>query len=938
MKPKRIVISAFGSYGGKEIIDFDKVETGIFLITGDTGSGKTTIFDAITFALFNETSGGKRDSDMMRSQYADDATPTFVEFTFQYAGESYSIRRNPNYRRMRKRRNKAGEYTYTTELTSVELTLPDGRLFPGKTKETNDKIQEILGVNASQFTQISMIAQGEFLKLLHASSRDRKEIFTRIFDTQIYGRIQYQLKERSKELEQQLSVNALLCEHEIANVSIMLTSLWQQQWQEVSARPETGLSEIIATIAEIIDEIKQELVILSSAEAIAQNKLLQIRINRKQANEWNQLLEHEQKEKEIIQKTDQYIALLHQNIEKETKQLSIVEKKCQNDLPKLQKEIMAGHDLLPQYGILTSRQEALKQKQQEKSQREQELEHLEVNLAKEAAKLSDLTCRSEQLVHAIIKLPEWEQQEKERSWRQEILLEMNKNQASQIELKKKWNEQQVKLKKVQTSSVEKKQIYEEKNNIFITEQAGILAARLADQTPCPVCGSRQHPHKAALRQEALTAQQVEQAKKEWEQAEQELNKQQKEVQKEKEAYEAITTMLLLDSKRIFGSTDLSNLQDALNENEKALKYAISQKEHLIKQQQYQNSQSRRKEQLESVINTKREERAALLETLYKIRLSYETQFQALQELSRSLPFETETDLKKHIEKAEHELHQLEQDERESRDKLQQMKQDLAKTEGTLQEKKASLQRLQQQRNGHGKVDTKTMECEEKEWDKQRKELGDKIIMLNGLKSRNEHVIKNLDQQKQKKEKLVGQYQLVEGLNRVANGNLNKQAHIDLQTYVQRRYFKRIIQEANQRLIKMSDGGFQLRCREMEKLGKQGEVGLDLDVYDFMTDQIRDIKTLSGGESFLAALSMALGMSDVLQRAAGRVHLDTMFIDEGFGYLDEESRVRAIRILHELAGETKLVGIISHVTELKEQLERRLVVTKTDHGSKLQWEV
>ena len=200
MRPIRLEMSAFGSYAEKTVIDFSKIANGLFLITGDTGAGKTTIFDAITYALYGQTSGGKRDGNMMRSQYASEDCETYVEFVFQYRNENYTIRRNPEYMRVGKRKNADGSLKYVKEAPKVELMMPDGMVFTGKKKETDLKITEIMGMDAEQFTQIAMIAQGDFLKLLHAESKERRKIFSRIFQTRYYYQIQESLKKQALDL------------------------------------------------------------------------------------------------------------------------------------------------------------------------------------------------------------------------------------------------------------------------------------------------------------------------------------------------------------------------------------------------------------------------------------------------------------------------------------------------------------------------------------------------------------------------------------------------------------------------------------------------------------------------------------------------------------------------------------------------------------------
>ena len=207
MRPVRLEMSAFGSYAGKVEIDFTRVKQGLFLVTGDTGAGKTTIFDAITYALYDQTSGGRRDGNMMRSQYAQKETDTYVKYTFSSSGKCYTIRRNPEYLRLGKRRGKDGSLRYVKEAPGVELTLPDGSVYQGKKRETDAKIAEIMGMDVDQFTQIAMIAQGDFLKLLHAESKERKAIFSRIFQTRLYADVQENLKRSASELYSRLENN-----------------------------------------------------------------------------------------------------------------------------------------------------------------------------------------------------------------------------------------------------------------------------------------------------------------------------------------------------------------------------------------------------------------------------------------------------------------------------------------------------------------------------------------------------------------------------------------------------------------------------------------------------------------------------------------------------------------------------------------------------------
>ncbi|HPU62987.1 MAG TPA: SMC family ATPase, partial [Mobilitalea sp.] len=291
MKPIYIKMSAFGSYAGEEVIDFTGINNGIFLITGDTGAGKTTIFDAITYALYDRTSGGKRDGVMMRSQYAADDVRTFVEFKFQYRGETYIINRSPRQNRISKRRNKDGEYVLTTEQAAVTLIMPDGQPFRGNIKETNQKIVDIIGLDADQFTQIAMIAQGEFLKLLHASSKERKEIFGKIFNTRIYWLIEEELKRRANEVYIALEDNKKAIVRELEDVQLIKDSSLTELWNEMGRFTETDPEKQLEMLKQVIKEVKYREEDINSHIRVYKKELDEVNTKISQAKDLNKLFD-----------------------------------------------------------------------------------------------------------------------------------------------------------------------------------------------------------------------------------------------------------------------------------------------------------------------------------------------------------------------------------------------------------------------------------------------------------------------------------------------------------------------------------------------------------------------------------------------------------------------------------------------------------------------
>ncbi len=954
MKPIKLVMSAFGSYGGVEEIDFRDMKRGIFLITGDTGAGKTTVFDAITYALFDETSGGKRDGDMMRSQFADEGTPTYVELVFSYGGEEYCVRRNPNYQRISKRKNKDGEYTYTTEVAAVELTLPDGSVFPGKSRETNEKIKEILGVDVNQFTQISMIAQGEFLKLLHAPSKERKEIFSRIFDTKIYWQIQNRLKEQSKDLYIELSNNLLLLKRELENVQcpqgeekLLQEKLASEQlelaWQQAMERVETGKEEIFTLLKEMEALQKEQEAQLQKQETACEEQLHHLKLQMAQAEEINGRFVRKQETEKSVVDIEQKLKTLAGKLAEWNEHKKELEKALAERMPKLEQQLAEARNLLPKYEQLEQRQNQAKEFFQRRELAAKELTEVQKQEEQQKQTQELLQKNQKELEPQLEQLSGLQQQEKELIRQQTELAELMEIIGQTVEYKKQMEESGAKVSEAVAVHELRSREYERCNRIFIEEQAGVLASELEEGLPCPVCGSTSHPKKADLSKEAVTQQQVEVAKERLSKAQAMLEQEREKFLSYKQQYESQRHLMQNQGERLLGQnwteknaleitrnaladckTQLKELSERCRGIEKLQLQYRKQEEQLAETNQRLQQLSGQKEQRQN--------------KYHEENLLYEKARQSLEELMETLSYPSKEALEEHLGQLEREKQQLEGKQQTIWESIQTLKQQEAKGEGALEEQKKNLELLIKELEEKEPVDISSYSKQERELLTNREALEQKKLMLISVKNGNGQAEKNLEELYCKREVLMEQYRVAETLSRTANGNLRQQVRLDLQTYVQRRYFRHIIGEANRRLIKMSSGRFILQCRDLEQLGRQGEAGLDLDVYDMVTDKVRDVKTLSGGESFLASLSMALGMADVIQKNAGKVHLDTMFIDEGFGSLDEEARGKAIQILQELAGETRLVGIISHVTEMKEQMDRKLVISKGEKGSHASWQI
>lgn len=879
MKPIKLTMSAFGSYAGKEEVDFSKLNGGLFLITGDTGAGKTTIFDAITYALYDKTSGGRRDGSMMRSQYATDDEETYVEFEFAYRGEQYIVRRNPEYFRAGKRKKADGTVGLVKESAKVSLLLPDGMEFRGKKKEIDQKIEEILGLDVNQFTQICMIAQGDFLKLLHAESRERKKIFSRIFQTKSYWMIQEKLKEEAKQLYIQLEGNRQLCQNEMERVEIPENQEeeWEQWkiWKTLEFPP---LEEILEFLEEInvkgaVWEKEAETQVLELENAKEQRK---VRIEKQEeVNRLFQMLQQtkEQEARMELAKDTYEEAKIHLDLGKRAEKVVTLEqiwRTAKQDLKRVTGEVERLTNWL--------------QSQVEPEQKlKEEFEAAKTILEEQDPKLQE----------RILKLSDW----------------LPRYQSLKtVEIQQKRAAEQLAV--LMRSCEEAESRYETLYRRFFEEQAGILAKELKEGAPCPVCGSLTHPQLAQMSEDAPDQKDVEGAKEKRDQLEQKRAIAAEVFQRIKGQYAGEKNALL----ELTGGDELPEEAEVSKE----LTWCKQEKTRLF--QEEKQLEERWKQLVDERIRCE-----SLLESRQKQWKEYEIR---LLEADRACKEEWEnqefTDLKEY------------QDAKQWIPQQRVLEGQIKKYEESLIQTKSRLQMLEKQTEGKHAGDlTEEREMFEK-LQKEHQHWKSEEMKRHNVNEKNREARKKLQHYYQQTEKIQKRYELVQNLSRTANGTLPGSVKMDFETYVQRKYFKQIIHAANRRLAKMTSNEFILQCREIQNLSSQGQAGLDLDVYHLVSNTVRDVKSLSGGESFMAALAMALGLADIVQHTAGAVSLETMFIDEGFGSLDNEARERAIQILKELAGEKALVGIISHVNELKEQMDWQLYVSKTDKGSHAKW--
>ena len=927
MKPLKLTMSAFGSYAGKNVIDFTG-QQGIFLITGDTGAGKTTIFDAITYALYNQTSGGERNGNMMRSQYAQPETETYVELEFLYRGQTYRVRRNPDYKITKTLKN--GKIREQKVPHSVELTLPDGTVFPEKKNATDAKIIEILGLTADQFSQIVMIAQGDFLKLLYTKSDERKMIFSKLFRTDIYWKIQENLRRKSMEMDERIQENDRAFEQEKSRIILLPES------------EELPLDELVERLRERLkDALKEQNLRRANVEELNKkitkyeeiNKLFRSLEKIRQTGKELEARQAESKERrqqiENALKADKVLVAEQQNL----RQQQEVEQSAQA-IAKMTETLANDQEMFET--LKTQQQEAEAEQKREAADIQKKMLALEQSFPSYEALQN---ARSEEQQAKKV----WEDLGKtsEESFHKKkagiaALKEQQKQQEQVVEQTKK-NWEQTSL-----SASESAKHYEHMYEAFLKEQAGILAENLSAGCPCPVCGSTVHPDPAKLSDHAVTELEVEQAKKTRAAAEEkrdmayaafeaEKTEKQKLAQAvEKEEADFVLAQTIAKQQRKEAEQNYVSLQKIAEQIREKLVYpslAEAKKQYAAMQKAL--------EAAEQEIERKRQkvsELAEAMNTLKGQKLAEEEN----QKTAKKLAAKTEKEYAKLLEKSgfvSEETYHLAILPERSRSKLEREEKEY---ESQCLRQQSEQKLLEKQVSGKTYTDTTELNEQLKAEKQALKEAEKTYMELHTAYENDRAVLQNCAVYLEKGKKLESEDQVIKSLSKTANGRLSGSAKIDFETYIQRQYFKQIIHEANKRLLTMSNHQFILKLKEEANTGRKTNEGLDLSVYSLVTDSERDVKTLSGGESFLAALAMALGLSDIVERSAGAIHPDMMFIDEGFGSLDAQSRQQAIEVLGELAGDSRMVGIISHVTELKEQIDRKLVVSRTDKGSRAVW--
>ncbi len=913
MRPLKLTISAFGPYAGKTVLDLDKLgENGLYLITGDTGAGKTTIFDAITYALYGEASGKIREPKMFRSKYAEAGTPTEVELIFEYFGKQYRVKRNPEYDRPKSR----GE-GITTEKANAELYLPDGSVV-AKLSDVNAKIIDILGIDRNQFAQIAMIAQGDFLKLLHASTDDRKAIFQKIFKTQNYYKLQERLKNESGTLGAQIEKEKTALSANLQNIKCDESNVLA-----IDAR-KAKVGEL--PISEIIELLSNLIVADTNAEETQKTNTKKIEDDIEAVTRNLEKIENQQKaidskvENEKNLETENITYKLWDNLYQE-------ELKKKPEFDEKAKEIIKREEQLPKYKQRSDYKQEFSKKKAEIDKFENELKNKKEKSEKLKKDIERLKSEQSELENVGESYEKLKAEKENLKSREQDLDGLYKGIADLEILEKECNEKQRKYTEASQTFEKKKAEYDSKNKAYLDGQAGIIAETLKVGIPCPVCGSTEHPCPAVKLESVPTKEELDKFEKESEKTSKEAEQTSKEAGECNVKYTERKNTVVESAKKLLGVDDFDIILPELNKQKNDISEKLIK---LFEELTKLGIKKQRKEELLKEIPVKENENIELNDAITeteKSLASLKAELKRIDDqiklLDEKLDFATEEELNSKINELKAEKKRYDDQIEKYGKMLEESNKKIAGYESAVAEAKKHIDDGIKLDKVSEDAKKQTLQLRKAEADKRMSEIQIRIDTNRNILNRVKEISERIGDIEKK-------YKWVTALSNTANAKVSGKEKIMLETYIQMTYFDRIIRKANTRLMVMSGGQYEL-VRRQNTDNKKSQSGLDLDVIDHYNGSRRDVGTLSGGESFKASLSLALGLSDEIQSSAGGIHLDTMFVDEGFGSLDSESLSTAIRALEGLSEGNRLVGIISHVGELKERIDKQIVVTKNKNG-------
>ena len=926
MRPLRLTLSAFGPYAAEITLDLEKLgRGGLYLITGDTGAGKTTIFDAITYALYDHSSSGIREGSMLRCKYADDKTPTFVELEFEVHGVRYTVRRNPEYQRPKAR----GE-GMTTEKADATLTYPDDRPPVTKAKDVTAAVQEIIGLDYNQFSQIVLIAQGQFTKLLNASTEERSRIFRKLFRTQRYAQLQERLQAEAAALNQQRTAQNAKLDSLLGGLQFSPEDPDAEALRALCAQtvPETALALLDALTARQAAALEETGTTLHTTEAQL-DKVQQQLGAAAQAQRLAQQLAARQAELAAAKP-----ALDAARAEADRHAGDAAQ------LDALTAQVTQAQSALAAYDALdalcrqqTEARDAARLAAAQAHKRRTQLDSLNAALAAAEADLAALADADTRLLALQTRSTQLAQ-------RGEALAKLEQRLADCQRQAKTAHKAQESYRAAAAAQDEAHARRDALERAFLDAQAGLLAESLTEGVPCPVCGSTHHPARALLPHTAPTQAQVEVARQSAATADRQAQTASAAAQSALAAANEAKTSLRRDAETLLperftapeGTVPLTFalMTNVLSEETAALQTAQADCAARCRQAE---ADCRRRAQLEADRQAKTRQRPALEQAAAEADRSAAAQNASadalegqIAERRAALPYPRRKDAQAALDKLETDRSALRTGMDTAQRRLKQAEQAVAAAEAAVEALTAQQTAAQKELPARS---AEALTAQQTELTAARETLRSREKQLSAQLLPNRKTAAQYRAAAEARQALESRWQWVSALAATAGGTLTSKQKIKLEAYIQMNYLDRILRYANTRLMQMTAGQY-----ELERIGaenQRSQSGLDLGVIDHYNGTRRSVKTLSGGESFKASLALALGLSDEVQSSAGGIRLDTLFLDEGFGSLDEESLELAIRVLSGLTEGDRLVGIISHVGALKDRIDRQVVVHKARTG-------
>lgn len=927
MRPLKLSFESFNSYANKTSIDFDDFNSnGIFLITGPTGSGKTTIFDAIKYALYGEASGEDRKNISNFSDFANLESPSAVTFEFLHRGVKYRIERISSYQVSKKNKTPETDKKTPNKKTTVNFyQLIDGeeKLLASNATKVNEEVQNLLGIDKNQFSQIVMIAQGDFSKILTAKGSDRETLLRNIFNTEVYQQLQERLKTNTSQLEKEHEINLATAKNALQEINLN-----DQEQSDKVLEYLNNEKTILSHLDEIHTFIEEQNSALNKEAHSLDSKTIKLS-NRKDAlTGYLSQLESNQKIKDQISACNEYLDL-HKPILDQKKSAYDQAKKNEVEIEKLRSDITKLEEKIVRYDSASKQVESI----------ELEISKLDSQLLEHKRQIGLLEKKSAETQTLQNELKEKKQRLEENSNKlteierliSEIEQTVKRKENADVYLKE-LKEEQAALEELSIKHNHSKEEYLSAEQKFNAAQAGILASKLIEGSPCPVCGSIHHPQIASLSNNVPSETEIKKLKDTMESIRQKK-------QKQSEAVTASETKVDFENNEFKQSfTHVLSAVHLIDEfkNVDSFEELVHANKILIQQKSAIESQNKEKENLESRIDKTdidlkniEKSKAETNDSIQELTNHLNRRHGELSLIKNSSDLIDIDKIKICHENAVARLKILS-------NQLAQSKEEFERESFEFENQKSLCQKLKNQIENTLCINPNNLKDQIQEIDIEQQEIRNKITEINRMININESPLNRIKRIYNDAITTEKKYNTTKTLHDFVSGASSNSefGRISLENYVQRTYLQRVVEAANDRLAIMTDSQFVLKTKGDKKY-KKNEY-LDLEVTDLYTGKDRDVKSLSGGEKFMTSLALALGFSDVIQQDAGGIQLDSMFIDEGFGTLDSETLEQALRLLDQLSTNSNtLVGIISHVEELKNRIPQQIVVSKDLNGSSLE---